>query len=306
MSKKYKNKYYNHFEKKVFTIPPHYSKQENFLMRYKASFEHYEFLENCLTIIFFKEGNGEFIGKTKRLRGKDEDFLVLNPNEGWEYFNEEKRYIDVLSFGISDSLSQQFYYYLKTLNQGLLDNPTGFSKESFRFLEKPLCADYYSTGKLLQNIYDNSNSYRYEFLSAEELSIEVLNSIYKEQLIGNKIINCIKTKKLSTKEETLKRLLVAYEFIHDNIGESISTEELAFVSSLSKFHLYDSFKNAFGKTPHQYINRLKIAKAKEMLQNNEVSVSEVSDAFGYSDLSVFSKVFKKTYGNPPSYYSVIG
>jgi len=63
-------------------------------------------------------------------------------------------------------------------------------------------------------------------------------------------------------------------------------------------------KKAFGKTPHQYINRLKIAKAKEALQNNDLSISEVSDLFGFSDLAVFSKVFKKAYGHPPSYFSV--
>lgn len=81
-------------------------------------------------------------------------------------------------------------------------------------------------------------------------------------------------------------------------------DQLCHVSSLSKFHLYDSFKKAFGKTPHQYINRLKLAKAKELVQYGGLSVSEISDLLGFSDQSVFSKVFKKAYGHPPSYFRV--
>lgn len=304
MKNKFKDKYYNHFEKKAFELPPHYSQQESFLMRYKARFEHYEFLENCLTVIFFKEGNGEFQHKNARLKAKDNSFLVLNPNEGWEYLNENNDYIDVLSFGIPNSLSNQCIHFLKDHNQQLLDDPSHFGQESFSFLEKPLNSDYYSSGKLLKNIYDQSNTYRYEFLCPEELTIEVLQSICKEQLLGNKITNKIDAKKLSTKEETLKRLLIAYEFIHDNVQNQISMDQLSHVSSLSKFHLYDSFKKAFGKTPHQYINRLKLSKAKEYVENGDFSVSEVSDLFGFSDQSVFSKVFKKAYGHPPSYFRI--
>ncbi|MBS9463919.1 helix-turn-helix transcriptional regulator [Flagellimonas sp. 389] len=302
MSVKYDDKFYNHYQQKEFELPPHYSKHENFLMRFKACFEHHEFVENATIVALFKEGSGVFQRNGQRLNVEKDSFFVLNPNEGWEFFNEENSYMDVLSFGITKDFSSSFSYYLKTKNESILDDPFDSIKDMNFFLEKPLFSDYYSSGKLLKYIYDLSNDYEFEFLCPEELTIEVLQSIYKEQLLGNKIVNNIKAKKISTKEETLKRLLIAYEFIHDNIQNHISINELSYISSLSKFHLYDSFKKAFGKTPHQYINRLKISKAKEALQKKDLSVSEISDFFGFSDLSVFSKVFKKAYGNPPSYY----
>lgn len=299
---KYKDKYYNHFAQKAFYIPPQYSKEESFLTRFQSNFEHHEFVENSMIITFFKEGKAIFQKKQQQLHIEKDSFFVLNPNEGWEFFNESKQYVDVLGFGITQNFASNFYHYSKNDRQLVLDDPFDSYTQSNFFLEKPLSSKYYKSGELLRHIYDLSNTYEFDFLCPEELTIEILQSVYKEQLLGNKIANKIEAKKSSTKQETLKRLITAYEFIHDNVENPITTEELSTISCLSKFHLYNSFKKAFGKTPHQYINRLKIIKAKEVLQTQDLSVSEVADAFGYSNLSVFSKVFKKVYGRPPSYY----
>ena len=303
MSLKYRDKFYNHFQNKEFKIPPQYSKEENFLTRFQSNFEHHAFIENATIIALFKEGNGIFQRKGRRLKVAEDSFFVLNPNEGWEFLNTTKTYVDVLGFGITKYFSASYSHYLKSGSQQTLDNPFDLSEETNFFLEKPLLSDYYESGKLLRHIYALSNTYEFDFVCPEELTIEVLQSVYKEQLLANKIVNRIEAKKVSTKEETLKRLLIAYEFIHDNIERQISIEQLSKVSSLSKFHLYDSFKKAFGKTPHQYINRLKIAKAKEFVLHGDLSISEVSDLFGFSDLAVFSKVFKKAYGRPPSRFT---
>lgn len=299
----YKDIFYNHFEKRKFRTPPHYSEHENFLMRYKARFEHYEFHQNCLTVIYFKEGRGEFVSKASQIKAKDGHFMVLNPNDGWEFINPRNQYIDVLSFGITSKLLDEGNTYLQTRNEKLLDNPYyNIRQESF-FLEKDLKSEYYTSGRLLKYIHNFSGYEEYKLTSAEELTIEVIKSLYREQVLGNKITDKINAKKISTREETLKRLLVAYEYIHDNIEHPITIEHLSQISSLSRFHLFDSFKKAFGKTPHQYINRLKISKAKKMLQKEDIPIGELSDLFGFSDLSVFSKAFKKTYGKSPSYFS---
>lgn len=300
----YKDLYYNHFEKQEYKVPPHYKKEENFLMRYKARFSNYEFHENCLTVIYFKEGNGELIKKNKRLKAKDDKFLILNPNEGWEFVNKENEYIDVLSFGISDKLASECDTYLNLENEKLLDDP--FDKTAHRtfFIEKMFGANYFSAGNLLRHIYHTSLLEDYKYIDAEELTMEVLQSISQNQIKAYALANKIEAKKLSTKVETFKRLLSAYEYIHDNITHPISLDELSQVSSLSKFHLYNSFKTIYGKTPHQYINRLKMAKAKEQIQSGDFSIGEISDLFGFSDLCVFSKAFKKAYGNPPSHYQL--
>ncbi|MFS4467516.1 AraC family transcriptional regulator [Maribacter sp. 2210JD10-5] len=313
MSLKYEGKFYNHFENQEYKVKfekkglkeaSYYKKEDNLLLRYRARIPEFVFPKTNLTIRYFKEGSGEYVLNGKRLKVRNDRFLIMNPNDGWEYINENNGYVDILSFAVCDEMASKYNFYVTEKYEQLLDNPFGEEKEESYFMETMLAASHYSTGRLLKSIYDLSNKFDFYFTCPYELTIEILQSLYKEQALGYKMVGEINAKKTSTKLETLKRLLVAYEFIHDNIGKPISIEELATISSLSKFHLYDSFKRAFGKTPHQYINRLKIAKAKNALQNTDASVSEISDSFGFSDPEVFSKVFKKVYGKPPSNYLI--
>jgi AraC-like DNA-binding protein len=68
--------------------------------------------------------------------------------------------------------------------------------------------------------------------------------------------------------------------------------------SLSKFKY--AFKYVTGQTPYQYHLKYKMNKAKELLVKTEKSVSEIGYICGYSNLSHFSRVFKKFHGVLPS------
>ncbi|SHE98506.1 AraC-type DNA-binding protein [Arenibacter palladensis] len=130
----------------------------------------------------------------------------------------------------------------------------------------------------------------------------MLNTVYMDQRKGYDIAARFGVKKYSTRMETLKRLLIANDYINDNLTHSISLEEISRVSALSRFHLYSSFKKLYGQTPHQYINRLKMAKARNYIMTGEYTINEIADLFGYNDASVFGIIFKKIYGRSPSNY----
>ncbi len=298
----YTNIIYDHFSKRVTRATYQLDKEQNYLMRLATPLSHYPYKNNNLMIIYFKNGAGELQWKDKRVKVDREKFIVTNPSIGWEYVNPKSRPIDVLCIVICEALRKQFHYFESTSTMQQLDNPFGQVNIDSFFLEEPLGAAHYKSGKLLQRIHQFSNESAFHLTDPEELSMNVLTSIYEDQYHGYALAKRVQAKKPSTQLETFKRLLIAYEYIHDNISEPISLEELARVSLLSKFHLYDSFKNVYGQTPHQYINRLKVAKAKEYIQQGENSIGEVADLFGFNDICVFSKIFKKIYGNPPSHY----
>lgn len=299
---KYRNRFYNHFESEIFIRPPEYTLGKNFLMRYNAKFDYYKTPENILTIVYANQGAGVFHRHNNKLLCRGDSFTVLNRSDGWEYINEDNRYVDILSFGISKEFDAQFKYYLKSQLIGLLDSPYKEDSNNYQFFEMPLKADYFLTGRLLKRIYESSMSDNFEFISAEEITIELLKTIYREQLIGEKKLRSIKAIKRTTQAEVLRRLFIAYEYIHDNISRPITSDELSSVACLSKFHFYETFKTVFGKTPHQYINYLKMQNARKVLKSNILTVGEVSSAFGFSDLGSFSRMFKKTFGKPPSFY----
>ena len=271
-------------------------------MRFCAPLSQFTFDNNNLTIIYFKDGAGELLWADRRTKLEPNKFIVINPSIGWEYMNEEKKYIDVLSMVICNTFKYQFNYFISASQHKLLDEPFHAVTEQTYFIDQTFGADYYRSGHLLQIIHRLSNDDDYRFTSAEEICMEVLQTMYQDQYKGYDLASHIEAKKTSTKLETLKRLLVANDYIQDNLMTPISLDELSRVSALSNYHLYNSFKKIYGKTPHQYINRLKMARAKKYVQESHFTLSEISDIFGYNDPTVFCKVFKKAYGRPPSYY----
>ncbi|MGE3759527.1 MAG: helix-turn-helix domain-containing protein [Pseudobdellovibrionaceae bacterium] len=81
--------------------------------------------------------------------------------------------------------------------------------------------------------------------------------------------------------------------------ESFSLDQLAGEVGLSKFHLIRSFKAATGASPIQFLNALRIEKAKLLLRTTETSVSDVALASGFSTFSAFNKSFKRSTGLAP-------
>ena len=96
--------------------------------------------------------------------------------------------------------------------------------------------------------------------------------------------------------EYISRINKAFDYIESNIGESVTLEELATVANFSKFHFNRIFHAIVGETPFQFILRLRLEKAASLLStNNNIGISEVAFKCGFSDLSVFSRNFRKHY-----------
>ena len=98
-------------------------------------------------------------------------------------------------------------------------------------------------------------------------------------------------------------LLPALEFIHANYRfKKISVEELANMCGISYEYFRIIFKNLTGNSPLEYIQNLQITSAKELLDCNEYSISEISEKLGFSEISKFSRKFKSLTGMSPSEY----
>lgn len=96
-------------------------------------------------------------------------------------------------------------------------------------------------------------------------------------------------------------LITVRDYIHDNIEEDISIDDLSYVANVSKYHLIRLFRRQFGLTPHKYILNHRINKVREMLKNG-MSATHVAHEFGFFDISHLNRHFKRAYGVTPTQY----
>ncbi len=92
------------------------------------------------------------------------------------------------------------------------------------------------------------------------------------------------------------------EFIGDNYGREIKLAELAQVAGMSSFHFAREFKRTTGTTPHQYLIKFRIERAKALLAKRDLPLIEVSLRSGFSHQSHFTRLFRRVTGTTPHSY----
>ena len=105
---------------------------------------------------------------------------------------------------------------------------------------------------------------------------------------------------VNTKSES--RINAACRRIYDNVKEPPSAEELAAECCLSVSRFLHLFKEVTEKPLKEFINDIRVKRAKEMLALTEMSVRDIACAVGFDDQNYFSRVFRKAEGCSPTEY----
>ena len=94
----------------------------------------------------------------------------------------------------------------------------------------------------------------------------------------------------------------ARNFIGEHSDEKVSLTKVAKLVNISPNHLSDKFKEVTGVNFVDYIAQTRTEKARELLDNSNLRISEIAFAVGFQSLSQFNRVFKKLTGKSPSAY----
>lgn len=102
---------------------------------------------------------------------------------------------------------------------------------------------------------------------------------------------------------TSNLIIPAIDYINKNYTiEDVRITELSEMCGISEDYFRKIFKNTFGISPRKYINELKISYSKELINSGMYSITEAAELSGYTDMSYFSREFKKAFGVCPADY----
>jgi AraC-like DNA-binding protein len=103
-------------------------------------------------------------------------------------------------------------------------------------------------------------------------------------------------------DDTFRRLCRARDLLAEQYQSQILLEAAAREACLSPFHFHRLFRATFGETPHDFLTRRRMDRARRLLASGEMTVTEVCLEVGYSSLGSFSSKFQSLAGVPPTQY----
>ncbi|MDH6304672.1 signal transduction histidine kinase/ligand-binding sensor domain-containing protein/DNA-binding response OmpR family regulator [Parabacteroides sp. PF5-5] len=161
------------------------------------------------------------------------------------------------------------------------DNLEGLSIGADAYIVKPFNIDLLK--KTIENIIRNR---------------ELLRNTYEGNQLQEDKVKKIQIK--SADEKLMERIM---KVINNNLSNpELSVESIADQVGISRVHLHRKLKELTNQTTRDFIRNIRLKQAADLLAGKNLSISEVAEATGFTNLGHFSNAFKELYGVPPSTY----
>jgi AraC family transcriptional regulator len=106
----------------------------------------------------------------------------------------------------------------------------------------------------------------------------------------------------NTEKLAARKLQQAIDYIHDHLQQDLSLTEIAAILETSPYQAMCLFQQATGLTPLQYLTECRVERAKRLLKNSELTLTEVATQAGFSNESKLSKHFRRLTRITPKAY----
>ena len=189
---------------------------------------------------------------------------------------------------MSQTILNQMLAYIYTYNKDNLERIKPRITELVVIISRA-AVDAGANVKDIFLINENFNSNIENFQDLEDLSVWVSNML--QRFIS-----------LTFEFEKVKHADTVYkviEYIKENYYRHIPLEEIAQITYMSKTYLSTLFKKETGYSISEYINGIRVDRARSLLVNSDIAIVEIARMCGFEDQSYFTKVFRKTTGITP-------
>ena len=240
----------------------------------------------------------------ERTIGDHEFVLIL---EGYGSFT-----INSIKYDVKKGML--FYFYPGLIHSGMTEprNPMSFYAVHFHAAHVEYSGGAWLTSQTdeplpIPFIQELKNSYLVQDL------LKKVNSLWNEKGPGYELITRAlfqevlfhvinDTKRSSFNYSAYQKVEKVIQMICENPSKRYSLSELSISCGYTIPYFSKVFKEINGYTPIEYINKIKIDRAKELLIDEDILISEAASRLGFSDEFYFSRLFKKLEGISPTEY----
>jgi AraC-like DNA-binding protein/ligand-binding sensor protein len=181
----------------------------------------------------------------------------------------------------------------------------GFLQTGQIFRKRPTEAQFNRTARLVAEwgVEVEADRLRQAYFGTKVLSSKQHEGIVKLLSIFAQHISMVSNQILVQRENTEPMAITrAKQFIQENQSADLSLGQVAKAVNTSTFYFCKMFKKATGLNFTDYVSRLRIEKAKNLLLNRNLRVSEIAYEVGFQSLTHFNRVFKTIMGQSPTEY----
>ena len=250
-------------------------------------------------------GNTTYNLGKRQLNLYPDSFLAINLGTTFSSKVDSSIPVSNLSISFAPSFLSDFYKTQHKTHKELLDDPFNMEEISDSFF--------------LETIYPFAGDMKYNIMHLkQQLEQEAPDDLLINEYLHHCLINyhkvytkevTDKSEKLnflnnSTKVEILRRLTFAKEFINSNYNKKLELDDIAQSACLSVNHLLRTFKQAYGKSPHQYLIQVRIDRSKYLLKNTNYTINDIVEIIGFECPSSFIRLFKSLNRTTPGKYRV--
>ncbi|MDN5216255.1 AraC family transcriptional regulator [Fulvivirgaceae bacterium BMA12] len=231
----------------------------------------------------------------KNIKINENAYVLTNPGQHYNLLIDEPTATETLNIHFGEKFYEEALYVLKNDDNSLLNNPFG----QHLTLELPIKSFFrdHTFNQLINMVLSTESS---GSLINDAALFALFQHVFEEYQEDNRKGESLESLKRCTREEIMKRLLIARDYIHVYYPLPISLQELSAVSCLSRFHFLRLFKQAFGISPYQYIKKIRIRQALYLISKNQHTLEDIAAAVGLKNGSSLSRMIHQSQGVYPS------